>query len=114
MPYHLLMRYLIIITVLLYACSSAPDNSIDYTDPEVMKAYDELVLGITNHEDRYELRKDTITISSDELMYLYTIVHNGTEVYQEVHRESLCPKWMVAGKEVYRREDVIGVTSATL
>lgn len=84
-----MMRTLLIVMALLSSCRIDPGDSIDYSDPEMMVAYDEVVLGISDVEDQYELRKDTITISDEELMYLYTILHNGHEVYSEVHRVRL-------------------------
>ena len=39
--YYSLMPFLIIITILLYSCSVSPVDTIDYTDPKVMKDYDE-------------------------------------------------------------------------
>ena len=107
LPNRLLMRTLFIITVLLYSCSSGPADTVDYTDPEVIRAMDEVVYGMYLDEDRYEIRKDTISVGSDTMMVLLTVLHNDEEVYEEMRYEVLCPDWRVDGKKWYKREDMV-------
>jgi hypothetical protein len=92
------MRILIIITVLLYSCSIGPSDNIDYTDPEVMRAYDETVLGIKKSRfidepiPVYSIKTDTLGLWPPHTMVLLlTVMKNGEAVYDEVRYEDLCP-----------------------
>jgi hypothetical protein len=102
------MRLLILLTALLYSCTQAPDDGIDYDHPDVMRDYDETVLGIKKSRfiDEYDIRTDTLSISADTMMLLLTVTKGGKEVYDEVRYEVLCPSWMIQGKESYQMVDI--------
>ena len=102
------MRLLILLTTLLYSCSQAPDDVIDYDDPDVMRDYEETVLGIKKSRfiDEYDIRTDTLSISADTMMVLLTVTKGGKYVYDEVRYEMLCPSWMSQGKESYQWVDI--------
>lgn len=87
------MKWIIPVTcvLLLYGCTSV--EKIDHTDPEVMAAYDEVVLGIKESRfiDLYDILTDTIMITTDTMMLLLTVTKNDEKVYDEVRYEELCP-----------------------
>lgn len=55
------MRILILLVILLSSCGRGVDNIV-FSDPEVMRAYDEVVLGIKKSRfiDEYDIRTDTL------------------------------------------------------
>ena len=84
---------IIIVCLLIASCTGYRDKPIDYKDPEVMKAYDEAVLGIKESRfiDQYDILTDTIMITTDTMMLLLTVTKNDEKVYDEVRYEELCP-----------------------
>ena len=69
-----------------------PVDDIDWDDPEVIKAYEEVVLGIDERRFRedYEILTDTLWLSTDTLMLLLTVVKDDEKVYDQVRYEVLC------------------------
>ena len=86
------MRILILLVILLSSCGRGVDNIV-FSDPEVMRAYDEVVLGIKKSRfiDEYDIRTDTLYLTTDTVMLLLTVLKNGEKVYDEVRYEDLCP-----------------------
>ncbi len=94
------MKYLISISLLamIQACSRPPT----YQEMEY-----EASKGLSSHE--YEIRKDTVAITSDTLFYTMTVLQDGYEVHEEYLYSVLCPKWIVPGKEYYQNEDIYSI-----
>lgn len=90
------MRILIALMILLSSCGKGADN-IDFDDPEVSRAYDEVVLGIKKSRfideaiPVYSIKTDTLGLWPPHTMVLQlTVLKNGKAVYDEVRYEDLC------------------------
>ena len=87
------MKYLyLLIIVGMVSVSCHQTEDIDWDDPEVIAAYDEVVLGIDERRfmGDYDILTDTLWISSDTVMLLLTVMKNGEAVYDDVRYEVLC------------------------
>jgi hypothetical protein len=94
--------------MLLGFCCSKPVDNIDFTDPEVIRAWDETVLGIkkSRYIDVYDIHTDTLSINNDTMILLLTVLQNDEVVYDEVRYEVLCPNWMTQGQDHYQWADI--------
>ena len=87
------MKYLyLLVTMGMVSMNCHPVDDIDWDDPEVIKAYEEVVLGIDERRFRgdYEIITDTLWLSTDTLMLLLTVVKDDEKVYDQVRYEVLC------------------------
>ena len=87
--------------MLLGFCCGRPSDNIDYTHTEVIRAYDETVLGIKKSRfidepiPVYSIKTDTLGLWPPHTMVLLlTVMKNGEAVYDEVRYEDLCPRKM--------------------
>ena len=85
------MRLLIVLMILLSSCGRGADN-IDFSDPEVMRAWEEVYLDMDEHFPTYAIKIDTLGLWEPHTMVLeLTVMKNGKAVYDEVRYEDLCP-----------------------